>query len=272
MLGAIAGDIIGSPYEFGRMKSKHFPLFSDSSGFTDDTVMTVAVAEALIAADGDTSVGEEAVVASMLRWGAAYPSPKGGYGARFGAWLFDDHPRPYGSWGNGSAMRVSPVASYFGTLEEVEQWAAISARVSHDHPEGIRGAQATASAVFLAGRGVTKAGIAAHITQTYGYDLTRTLDAIRPGYRHVESCQETVPEAITAYLEADGFEDAVRGAVSLGGDADTLGAITGAIAEAGYGGVPEAIAAEALARLDARLRQAVEKWYQALESRRAQRP
>lgn len=235
MYGAILGDIIGSPYEFDchNYKAKDFPLFSQQSDFTDDTVMTLAVAKALLDTRGqDDAVIEAALVRQMQRLGHAFPHR--GYGGRFGAWLDADDPQPYHSYGNGSAMRVSPAAWLGDDLAEVLRLARLTAQVTHDHPEGIKGAQATAAAIFLARTGHHKTGIKAHIEREFGYDLSRTCDEIRPVYRHVESCQETVPEAITAFLESTDFEDALRTAVSLGGDSDTLAAITGSIAEAFY--------------------------------------
>ena len=239
MYGAILGDIIGSPYEFDRgNKSKEFPLFSARSEFTDDSVMTIAVAEALMEVpDGTDEEIMKAVEASMIRWGRKYPGA--GYGGRFGQWLRSEHPQPYNSWGNGSAMRVSAAGWMYGSLERTRHVAELTARVTHNHPEGIKGAQVVACAIFGARTGMGKEWIREYARRC-GYDLSRTLDEIRPGYHHVESCQETVPEAITAFLEGESFEDAIRCAVSLGGDCDTLTCITGSIAEA-YWGVPEVL-------------------------------
>ena len=248
MYGAILGDMIGAPYEFDRGgKTKIFPLFSRESRFTDDSVMTVAVAESLIDAKGKSD--EElrtALIASMQKWGRRYPDA--GYGGMFKRWLRADDPQPYGSYGNGSAMRVSPAGWLYKTLEETRRIARMTAEVTHNHPEGIKGAEATASAIFLARKGRDKDEIREYITAEFGYDLTRTIDEIRPGYHHVESCQETVPEAITAFLEGEDFEDVIRTAVSLGGDCDTLTCIAGGIAEAFYG-VPEELENECRARL-----------------------
>ena len=238
MYGAILGDIIGSPYEFDRgSKTKDFPLFTCRSEFTDDTVMTVAVAEAFLnTCPGDgTEEMRQNLIRSMRCWGNRYHNA--GYGARFIRWLGAKDPKPYGSYGNGSAMRVSSVGWLFDDLETVRRMAHLSAEVTHNHPEGIKGAEATAGAIFLARAGHSKAEIKAYAV-SLGYDLSRTCDEIRPGYRHVESCQETVPEAITAFLEGESFEDVIRTAVSLGGDCDTLTCIAGSIAEAFYG-VPE---------------------------------
>ena len=238
MYGAILGDMIGAPYEFDRGdKTKEFPLFVRDSRFTDDTVMTIAVAEALLdhpdAAEEDIRA---ALIESMQKWGHRYPYA--GYGRRFSGWLRAKNPEPYGSFGNGSAMRVSAVGWLYGTIGETRRIARLTAEVTHNHPEGIKGAEATAGAIFLAGHGASKAEIRDYIVRGFGYDLSRTCDEIRPTYHHVESCRQTVPEAITAFLEGTGFEDVIRTAVSLGGDCDTLACIAGSIAEA-FCGVPE---------------------------------
>ncbi|MDR0836750.1 MAG: ADP-ribosylglycohydrolase family protein [Propionibacteriaceae bacterium] len=253
MIGAIVGDIVGSPFEFDRgNKTSEFELFSPEADFTDDTLMTLAVGRALMDVAGDESLADEALVRRMREFANRYDLPKGGFGGRFRVWLRSPDPHPYGSYGNGSAMRVSSVGWLFDTLEETEHWAEISARVTHNHPEGIKGAQATAAAIFLArtqgASEAAKAGLKAYIQQRFDYDLTRTLDDIRPSYRHVESCQQSVPEAITAYLESSDFENALRLVISLGGDTDTTGAITGSIAEAAYG-IPASIQTEAFKRL-----------------------
>jgi len=209
MLGAIIGDVVGSVYEWNNIKRKDFPLLREDCFFTDDTVMTVAVAEALLNG-GHT----EDFINAMKKYGRMYPNA--GYGSRFNEWLFSNNTKPYNSFGNGSAMRVSPVAWFFDALEEVQELAEKSAAVTHNHPEGIKGAQATASAIFLARTGETKEAIKTYIERQYGYDLGRTLDEIRPNYVFNETCQETVPQAIIAFLESTGFEDAIRNAVSLG--------------------------------------------------------
>ncbi len=239
MLGAIAGDVVGSPYEFEPIKTTEFPLFGPSSAFTDDTVLTCAVAEVLLGG-GDYA-------AAFRRWGRRYPDVS--WGGRFRPWLSDDRAGPYGSFGNGSAMRVGPVGWARDTVEEVLAEAERSARPTHDHPEGIKGAQATALAVFLARTGVGKGVIREEIAGRFGYDVWRSVDAVRPSYRFDETCQRTVPEALIAFFDSTDFEHAVRLAVSLGGDSDTLACITGSVAEAFYGGVPAAIAEETLARL-----------------------
>lgn len=249
MYGAILGDIIGSPYEFDRgRKSKDFPLFSPNSTFTDDSVMTLAVADAFlpIAPNTDDAEIRRRLIQSMQTYGQAFPHT--GYGGMFRRWLKDPNPQPYGSYGNGSAMRVSSVGWLFDDLETVRHMARLSAEVTHNHPEGIKGAEATASAIYLARTGSTKAEIKAYIEANFHFDLSRTCDEIRPTYRHVESCQETVPEAITAFLEGNSFEDVIRTAVSLGGDCDTLTCIAGSIAEAFYG-APEELKAECCKRL-----------------------
>ena len=246
MYGAILGDMIGSPYEFDMgNKSKEFPLFSENSTFTDDTVMTLAVAEAFL-----TEGTEQALIAAMQKYGAMYPYA--GYGCMFGQWLRAPEPKPYGSFGNGAAMRVSAAGWLYDDLATVRKMARLSAAVTHNHPEGLKGAEATASAIFLTRTGSSKQQIRDYIQSEFGYDLSRTCDQIRSTYRHVESCQETVPEAITAFLEGDSFEDVIRTAVSLGGDCDTLTCIAGAIAE-GFYGVPEALKQECRSRLPAPL-------------------
>ena len=250
MYGAILGDMIGAPYEFDRgNKTKHFPLFSRGSQFTDDSVMTIAVAEALLSLenDADDDTVHHAVTRAMRTWGKRYPDA--GYGGRFWHWLFSNQkPHPYGSYGNGSAMRVSSVGWLYDTMEETRRFARLTAEVTHNHPEGIKGAEATAAAIFMARNKATKDEIRDYIIKEFGYDFSRTCDEIRPKYHHVESCQETVPEAITAFLEGNSFEDVIRTAVSLGGDCDTLTCIAGSIAEAFYG-VPEEMKTECRKRL-----------------------
>lgn len=239
MFGAILGDIIGSPYEFDMgNKSKKFPLFTEESHFTDDTVMTIAVAEAceIIRWHANEMSDDEirkVFVDCLQKWGNRYPDA--GYGLRFLDWLASENPQPYNSWGNGSAMRVSAVAWYFDNFETMRRIARLSADVTHNHPEGIKGAEAVACVIFLSRFGYSKEYIKEFVVQEFGYDLSRTCKEIRPTYRHVESCQETVPEAITAFLEGKSFIDVIRTAVSLGGDCDTLTAIAGSMAEAFYG-------------------------------------
>lgn len=257
MLGAIAGDVIGSVHERARTKTKAFPLFTAESRFTDDTVLTVAVADCLLH-------GRDYVDA-LHDYFHAYPDA--GYGGTFWLWANSRRRAPYQSWGNGSAMRVSPVAYARETLEEVLAEAQRSAEVTHDHPEGIRGAQATAAAVFLARTGSSKEQIRGYIEEQFDYFLDETLDGLRPTYQFDASCQWSVPQSIIAFLESTGYEDAVRNAVSLGGDADTMACIAGAIAEAFYGGVPVEIATPVLARLDDRLRVVVSEFQQRFGTR-----
>lgn len=233
MYGAIIGDIVGSKYEFDNIKTKDFPFVSQGCAFTDDTVMTVAVAQALLRCRAENRPFKPTLVQQMQAYGRKYRYPQGGYGGRFGMWLQEEHPQPYNSFGNGSAMRVSPCGLIAVTLEEAVALARASAEVTHNHPEGIKGAEATAAAVFLAKAGKSKEEIGGCICERY-YHLSQTLDEIRPTYRFNETCQETVPQAIIAFLESTSFEDAIRNAVSLGGDSDTLAAITGAVAWSYY--------------------------------------
>jgi ADP-ribosylglycohydrolase len=251
MLGAIAGDVIGSVHEFIGTKTTNFPLFDRESRFTDDTVLAVAVADCLL--NGLDYVD------TFHRYAAEYPHA--GYGLRFLGWVRSGAREPYNSWGNGSAMRVPAVAYAFDSMTDVLAEAARSAAVTHSHPEGIRGAQATAAAVFMARTGRSKSDMRESLERMFGYDLSQTLDDIRPTYRFDESCQRTVPPAIISFLESTGFEDAVRKAISLGGDADTLACIAGAVAEAHYGGVPDHIASRTLDTLDDRLRDVVRQFH-----------
>ena len=266
MYGAILGDIIGSPYEFDRgSKTKNFPLFSKHSTYTDDTVMTIAVAAALLKLPMDAE--DEAVRWELVRRLQAYGQrfPYAGYGGMFRRWLRAKDPQPYGSYGNGSAMRVSSVGWLYNDLATVRRMARLSAEVTHNHPEGIKGAEAVASAIFLARTGSTKEEIKAYIEENFHYNLSRTCDEIRPGYRHVETCQETVPEAITAFLEGEDFEDVIRTAVSLGGDCDTLTCIAGSVAEAFYG-VPENLKVECRKRLPEELKEVLRRFDEKMET------
>ena len=253
MLGALAGDIIGSVHEFLQEKTMDFPLFVEHSRFTDDTVLTIAVADCLLTGSS--------YVDKFHEYTHAYPDRC--YGGRFHRWVLTGSREPYNSWGNGAAMRVSPVGFALRTLDDVLDEAKRSADVTHNHPEGIRGAQATAAAVFLGRQGESKARIRAFIQERFGYDLNRSVDDVRPHYSFNESCQETVPEAIIAFLDSSDYEETVRLAISLGGDADTLACIAGGIAEAYYGGVPSSIAEGALARLDDELRETVVRFSEA---------
>lgn len=230
MYGAFIGDIVGSKYEFNNIKTKDFPLFSPGCDYTDDSIMTAAVARAILCtAREDCGDFSRVLVETMQDFGRRYPHPTGAYGGRFADWLRREDPAPYGSYGNGSAMRVSPCALAAVTLEEALELARVSAAVTHDHPEGIKGAQAVAAALFLAKTGASKEEIRQYVAGHF-YPLDFTLDSIRADYHFDVSCQGSVPQAIVAFLESSGFEDAVRGAVSIGGDCDTTGAMAGSIA------------------------------------------
>lgn len=249
MLGAIAGDVIGSVYE-GRSKNVetvHFPLFNERSHFTDDSILTIAIADSIM-----SGVGYQDKLREYFRL-----YPKGGYGKGFKKWGWSDKPEPYDSQGNGSAMRVSPVGFAFDSLEEVLAEAKKSAEVTHDHPEGIKGAQVTAAAVFLARAGKSKQEIRDYIEEEFGYDLNESIESTRKWYSSAPYmyiyCQESVPQAVRAFLESNDFEEAIRLAVYVGGDSDTLACIAGGIAQAFYGGVPAGIREEVLPRLDERL-------------------
>jgi ADP-ribosylglycohydrolase len=255
LIGAIIGDIVGSVYQWNSIKTKDFQLFSKECYFTDDTVMTIAIADALL--NGGKA---DNFIDSMKKFGRLYQRCE--YGARFAEWLFSDDRNPYNSWGNGSAMRVSPCGWFAQSLEEAETLAMNSAAVTHNHPEGIKGAQATAAAIYLLRTGKSRTELKNYIESTYGYNLNRTLDDIRPTYRFYVSCQETVPQAIIAYLESTGFEDAIRNAVSLGGDSDTLAAIAGSIAEAAYG-IESSIITNAFTYLDDTLSAVINAWQDA---------
>ena len=227
IIGAIAGDVIGSAYEFNPTRDYSFELFTPETTFTDDTVLTMANALWLLEDEQHTP---EKLVNIMLDLCRRYVDR--GYGGRFARWIFDANPQPYDSFGNGSAMRVSPVGYYARTLDEALELAKISAEVTHNHPEGIKGAQATAAAIYLVRQGENKWELRDYLEKTFGYDLSRTLEEIRPTFRFDETCQHTVPEAITCFLEGRDYEDVIRLAVSLAGDADTLAAIAGSIASA----------------------------------------
>lgn len=235
MIGAIAGDIIGSRWEFNPIKSADFELFGSGCRFTDDTVLTIALAEAIL-------TGED-YISLLKQYCRSFPNV--GYGGTFSKWAASPHTEPYNSFGNGAAMRISPVGFYYESLEEVLAKAKYFTAVTHNHPEGIKGAQATAAAIFLARNGSSKEEIRRYVTDSFGYDLNRTCNQIRPNYSFDVTCQGTVPEAIICFLEAADYESAVRLAVSLGGDSDTLACITGGIAE-GFYGVPQWIEDKAL--------------------------
>jgi ADP-ribosylglycohydrolase len=250
MLGAIAGDVIGSVHEGAGTKTKTFPLFIDESTFTDDTVLTVAVADSLLR--------QRDYVDALHDYFHAYPNA--GFGDTFYRWAQYRSREPYNSWGNGSAMRVSPVAYFHETLDKVLGEAKRCAEVTHNHEHGIRGAQATAAAIFLARTGSSKEQIRKYTEDTFGYVLKQSLADIRPTYQFEVSCQGSVPQSIIAFLESDSYEDAVRNAISLGGDADTMACIAGGIAEAFYGRIPDEIRTQVLGLLDKRLRGVVEEF------------
>jgi ADP-ribosylglycohydrolase len=277
-MGAIIGDIVGSIYEWNNIKTKDFPLFQKGCSFTDDSVMTIAVAEGLLKG-GST----DNFIDTMKKYGRLYPNS--GYGSRFGHWLFSDSREAYNSWGNGSAMRVSPCGWSIPLHQfmrdgfaEVREISKKSAEVTHNHPEGIKGAQAIAMSIFYMRHGAYhnsidsfKEFLKRDITAEFGYDLSQTLDEIRPGYQFSESCQETVPQAIIAFLESTDFEDAIRNAISLGGDSDTLAAITGSIAEAAYG-IPDDIRDKALSLLDEEMRSVISNFTAKFHDEKATEP
>ena len=260
MLGAILGDIIGSPYEFDQgRKSKQFTMFERGCGFTDDSVMSIAIAQGLMNAglNADEMMVKMEITRCMRMWGRKYPYA--GYGSRFSRWLFDESMGPYGSYGNGSAMRVSSVGWLYDSLERTREVARWTAEVTHNHGEGIKGAECIAALIYLARTGLTKEEMKDVAICEFGYDLSRTCDEIRPGYMHDESCQRTVPEAITAFLEGESFEDVIRTAVSLGGDCDTLTCIAGALASAYYG-VPGWMKRKVCAYLSDEMKKVVEEF------------
>ena len=250
MLGAIIGDTVGSHYEFNNTKDYNFEMFARPSSYTDDSVMTMAVAHWLLS---DSQLSYQGLEDAMVEYGEKFPCPMGDYGGLFYQWLFAPEGewrdcgtpymsltgrRPYGSWGNGSAMRVSAVGWFFDSLEKTLEVAGMSAAITHNHPEGIKGAEATAAAIYLARTGKTKEEIRGYISSQFGYDLSKSWEYWHPIYRWESSCQGTVPQAIIAFLDSDSFEDAIRKAVSMGGDSDTLACITGGIAEAYYKEIP----------------------------------
>lgn len=235
MLGAILGDIVGSRWEFNSIKTKDFPFLSEHNFITDDSMMTLAIAKSFLECESDYSNLSELVVKNMQYIGRKYPN--GGYGGRFNVWLYEDNPQPYNSFGNGSAMRVSPCGIVGKSIEEVKDLSKKVTEVTHNHPEGIKGAEATAVAIFLARNGKSQLEIKDYINEKY-YPMNFTIDGIRDEYRFNEICQDTVPQAIMSFVEAKDFEDCIRNAVSLGGDADTLAAIAGSIAEYHFG-IPE---------------------------------
>jgi len=250
MYGAIFGDIIGSRFEFDRGPwKKEFELLTDKCNWTDDSVMTIAVMEALMNAgkDADVKTIKAECVKSMQKWGRKYPNA--GYGARFIYWVHSKNPEPYNSWGNGSAMRVSGTGWIYDSLERTREVAKATAEVSHNHPEGIKGAECTAAVMFLARNGVAKEKIKEYVIKEFGYDLSKSVDELRPLHKHDESCQDALPKALVSFFEGESYEDVVRNAVSLGGDTDTIAAIAGAMADAMYG-VPVGIIAKGVQYLE----------------------
>lgn len=261
MLGALAGDIIGSPYEFGGMKRTDFELFSEKNCFTDDSVMTLAVAKWLIEDKAHTI---EKLIRCMQELGSNHPDA--GYGERFFSWLFYTNPQPYNSWGMGSGMRVSPVGLYAKTLDEALALSALTASVSHNHCQGVQGAQAIATSVFLCKQGWTKQEIKEYIENTFGYNLYWSIAKTRPHYRFDDSCVFTVPKAIRAFLEGNSFEEVVRLAISLGGASDTIGCMAGAIAACMYP-IPEEIVKRCDSILSDDLREIKDKFIELIEER-----
>lgn len=252
MLGAIIGDIVGSRFEFNNTNSLDFELFSSKCDFTDDTICTIAVADALLR---DIPFEE-----SLLRWCRAYPHPKGAYGGNFAQWVFSAKPKPYGSFGNGSAMRVSP-CGWLESRENALKQARLSAECTHNHPEGIKGAECIADCIFLARRTKDKGAIRELISSCYGYDLSVSCDEIRRTNSFDETCQVTVPQALTCFLESEDFEDAIRLAVSIGGDSDTITAIAGSVSEAYYT-IPQHITDKALSYLPREMQSVIIKFKQ----------
>ena len=252
MLGAVIGDIIGSVYEFNNYRAKDFtPLFNRRAFFTDDTVCTVAVADAL--------VNSLHPAHALKDWGERYWE-NGGWGRSFALWLGSDSMEPYNSYGNGAAMRVAPAGLLATSMEQASQLSNQVTEVTHNHPEGLKGAAATVAAIYLARTGSKQDEIRAYISETFAYDLSRSVDDIRPTYKFNETCQQTVPEALTCVLEADGFEDAIRNAISIGGDSDTIGAIAGGVAEALFG-IPDDIAERGWSYLPQEMREVLTELY-----------
>ena len=261
MLGAIVGDIVGSVYEFHNTKSMNFELFTPWSRFTDDSVMTLAVAKWLVEDETHTI---HYLIYCMQELGNRYPNA--GYGGNFRTWLREDNPQPYNSWGNGAGMRVSPVGLYAKTLDEALALAALTASVSHNHPEGVKGAQAIAACVFLCKEGKSKAEIKEYIEKTFDYNLNRSIAEIRPRYEFDVSCQGSVPEAIIAFLDGNSFEEVIRLAISLGGDSDTIGAMAGAIAACMYP-IPDEIVNRCNTILTEDLKEIKDKFIELLKER-----
>jgi ADP-ribosylglycohydrolase len=264
MLGAIIGDIIGSRFEFDRGgKSRDFELFTKECEFTDDTVMTIAVAEALLDAgkDADENTVKEKLVSSLRKWGRKYPDA--GYGGRFRGWLSSWDPKPYGSYGNGSGMRVSSVGWLYDTLERTREVARWTAEITHNHPEGIKGAESVASAIFLARNHATMEEISEYIEKEFSYDFSRSLDEIRPAYKHVEDCMHTMPEAFECFFESESYEACIRNVMYIGGDTDTLAAIAGAVAGA-FWEIPVSFVAKADEYLDDDIKAVIKRFDKAV--------
>ena len=270
MYGAILGDIIGSPYEWDKAYTKKLPLFRKRSHFTDDTVMTIAIAEALLKEEIEflkragmdiLDVDPTVLIKSMQKWGRKYPHA--GYGGKFKEWLYQENPIPYKSYGNGSAMRVSPAGWVHDRVDWTEGLAWWTAKVTHNHKEGIKGAQAVTAAICMARSGESKAAIKDYIEKEFGYDLSRTVEEIRENYQFEVSCQKSVPESIIAFLESKDFESAVKNAIWLGGDADTQAAIAGSIAEAFYG-IPADLITECRNRLPDEMLEVIDRFYEAI--------
>ena len=250
MYGAILGDIIGSRFEFDRGPwTKDFELFTDEDLWTDDSVMTIAIMEALMNAGKDAPVEiiKEECIKSMQKWGREYPNA--GYGNRFIFWVHAKNPEAYNSWGNGSAMRVSGAGWVYDSLERTREVAKATAEVTHNHPEGIKGAECTAAVMYLARTGVPKSEIKEYVIKEFGYDVSKTVDELRPLHHHDESCMDALPKALVSFFEGTSYEDVIRNAVSLGGDTDTIAAIAGAMADAMYG-IPTGILEEGLEFLE----------------------
>lgn len=261
MYGAILGDIIGSKFEFDMGgKTKDFSLFTPRDMFTDDTVMTAAVASALLNAgkDADVEMIRAEVIKSMQAYGRLFPNA--GYGINFYQWVFSDNPQPYGSYGNGSAMRVSAAGWLYDSIEQTRAVARVTAEVSHNHPEGLKGAECTASVIYLARTGHSKEEIKEYVIREFSYDLSKSVDQLRLEHEHVESCQDSLPKALVSFFEGTDFEDVVRNAVSLGGDADTIGAIAGSMAEAMYT-IPGDILSKGRSYLSANLLEVCDRFY-----------
>lgn len=251
MIGAIIGDIAGSRFEFNNIKTKKFELFTKDCAFTDDTICTVAIADAIYRKIDYKE--------SLLEWCRKYPNPKGSYGLSFERWWRSDNPQPYNSYGNGAAMRVSSIGFYYNTLDRVLDEAKKSAEITHNHPEGIKGAQAIASAVFLLRTGSPKDEMKSFINDKFGYDLNTSIDYYRNHSKFDETCQVCVPQAITCFIESESFEDAIRNAISIGGDSDTIAAITGSLSEAFYG-IPDLLFDKAYSYLDSNMKKIVKKY------------